>query len=176
MGKRKASSWLWKFPLLISCEDSPCVTLATTPNHNALSMQLCLQCWTQMVISVVEIGFFFFYMYVVSSSNSCLLQHPTVLSAKASRLLCVAAFRRTVICSMVCVSFRLNVDNCAEKKVVYLLYAIHVLYVCVCVWQWNRRSSVSVQAEQCKCHLKKFMAESRPLYTRFSFSLSLVLF
>lgn len=118
-----ASPWLWNPPpQLISCEDSP---FGDTWRHSssqciehAPSACSALSSQTQMVISVVEIG----WGNAIFSSlctlwffkpSQCFLQHPTVLVAKASRLLCMAAFH--MICSVgvfLCVSF----DFMKKKK------------------------------------------------------------
>lgn len=96
-------------PPLISCEDSPfgdtwCHSSSQCIEH-APSACSALSSQTQMVISVLEIGwgnaiFFFLCTLLFFKPSQCFLQHPTVLTARASRLLCMAAFH--MISSMGC--------------------------------------------------------------------------
>ena len=131
-----ASPWLWIPPPPISCEDSP---FGDTWRHSssqciehAPSACSALSSQTQMVISVVEIGWgnaIFFFSPLCTpwffKPSQCFLQHPTVLVAKASRLLCMAAFH--MICSMsvfLCVSFDFILKRSYSKQKGVWLYTM----------------------------------------------------
>lgn len=81
-----------KLSPLVSREDDPSVTLLITMHRACSSACSALSSWTQMVIRVVEIGFFFSsspllpllcYVHLVSPSKppACLLRHPAPLWA-----------------------------------------------------------------------------------------------
>lgn len=149
---RMCSGQTWRIPLTlklsshVSREDDPSVTLLITMHRACSSACSALSSWTQMVIRVVEIGFYFIFffplciLYLLQTRLSPfnilhrLEQRPPGLSAwllfmgQSSAVWCKCAFE-----------FQMRLPwICAYAAMMYTIYM-------ECVWQRNNEKRIQCE-------------------------------